>query len=332
MKTMFSKRKGSGIILLITIFATFIPISMFASALNASGMISDSVEYRSGDVAVLAQSQVQKENLKDQYRAGLKYSLNEQAFESGSSNTWRNLPDISSIRSSFIQRAQQDLNSRFSSSSLGCRLDDVSVDRDGEGSYTVLTSGNSISCSQSHASVTNYFNEDVQLDHPENRYLKLADYAIRISERFEEEVPSKIEGTASDTGACGEPASSVRENAESEAKDNAVEGLSYGSSAVSAAEDVDSTSVDESTRYEGSWSTTDTTPGENRCCEEKGQVTDGEGNRNCVEWDDYHSAESKFSVDTAVLDLTITDTENELVYSGGEENLDYSAEYFYSLD
>lgn len=329
------RRKGSSIILVMTVFTVFIPAAMFMQVMNASSLLESSAEYRSGDISMLAKSQIQKQNLQEQYRTGLRYSLNEEAFRQGESNTWGSIPDMSSIRSEFISGSQKGLNERFRTSDLSCEVETMPVLAEDfeEGSYSVQASGKSLTCSRSKAEVTNYFNSDINLEHPENRYIALADYAVRVSENFRERIEGEdVEGTGFESGSCGESMSEVKSEAIEEAKRDANSDLSYGSDAVSETEEVEGVSVDYSTAYTGSGDAEIVSS--IGCCQNTETITgpNGEEREVCSVRNTKYDAEAEFTASTAELDLAVTDTENELVYSGGEENLDYNVEYFYSFN
>lgn len=317
------KRKGSAIILVETVFALVVSLAIFISAINASNTLTDSVEFRSGDVEVLAQSQVQKQNLGRQYRSGLRYSLNAEAF-SMEDNSWSTEPpSINSIRSEFVNGAQGRLNDRLGNIP-DCRVDDASVAHSG-GEFVIQTRGEAVSCAGESTSVDNYFTEDITVENPENRFLDIADYSIRLATNFGESMPDSIEDDATEVGSCGIDLSQVKSDARSAAEENALNDLSYGSSAVSETDQLSSTSVDQTTEYEGSATVTDTSS--EQCCPLE---QDGE----CLSdtYETKYTVDADYSVSSATLDFTVTDTENYLRYGGGEEQINYDVEYVYSFD
>lgn len=338
-------RKGqfTGVISLIVV--VFIATGNLYGAILINDQVSESISYNAGDSGLVAEAKLKSNLYPERMTKELNYSSNIAALnlsdKAGDVSWNNNVPKETQLTQKYVSEVEEELKTQNRVRECdGPTIEDVTLS---DSSTTILSatlSDNWIICSANYATANvSVSNNQVETNNIDNRYINVTRYAGTLGSEAEniaeEETP--ITGTGTDSGdSCPENRQSELEEAESNAKSNALSGhKSLAAEAMSGTseERPDWMSTSSSTSFSGNAvSTVTSTP---RTCEYNCRTVkdeNGDEVRICDEGNLYDT-EATYTVDQIDFDYSLTDSGKQIIDSNGElQNIVFDFTYKHSVN
>lgn len=321
----------------------FISGGHLLGALFASDALTETITFSIGDPVRITEATVRGELYADRAERHLNYSSNtaavEIADEGGGVNWDNNIPFSYELKQEYEDRIQEEYETRHTV--RGCTEPNVQgITKGTTGVHgdslhprvAVDLTNPAVMCGGEESSLASVRfvpspSNSISTENPENRYLKIADYARDLVRAGDDEMPEDtIENTVEVEGECGDSRSEVRSEAQSEAESDADPG-NIAQDAYNDVDQVDDTDVDYGTEF-GESSSAEILEDETEDCDCE---TDDDGNEVCH--DQIYTAEGTYTADEVILSFDIEDNKYELVTDEptNPESIEFSFEYVKAL-